>query len=303
MPIKNTLKIFATKFSMVYSILLYLVVMLIIVASASVFAIVPVYHFLEEEGIAVKIGEIITQFVINGYSADLVEQTIDCFNLIKDVIVMRADIVIIAILYVFLVLGVLCRLIAGMLELPMLKKLQGAMSDNASYGFVGQFISTFGDSVLYSVVKILVKFAADVAVYVLVLFLSSYLFNTAARIIVPFAACFILVAYYAFKAGLTACWGASVAVDGRSIFGSLKYSAKMFFSDFPRLYGTYVIMLFLLLGANFFIARYTFGAGIVISLPISIFLIYVFNMTYFYEKRGYRYYVGEEIQGGENGGR
>lgn len=298
MPIKNTLKIFTTKFSMVYTILLYLVIMVVIVASASVFAIIPLYRFLEQEGIAGKIGEIVTQFVINGYSYETAQKTIDCISLLKEALTARLDIIVLALLYAFLVLGVLCRFIAGMLELSVLKKLQGAMSDNANYGFFGMFVSTFADSVLYSIIKIFVKFAADIAVFVLVYFLSAYLFNTMAWILVPFVACFILVAYYAFKAGLTACWGASIAVDGRSIFGALKYSVKTFFSDFPRLYGTYVVMLFLLLGINFFIGRYTFGAGIVISLPISIFLVYVFNITYFYEKRGYRYYVGGDIAGG-----
>ena len=299
MPIKNTLRIFASKFSLVYSILLYLLIMVVIISSISVFAIIPVYRFLEEKGVTDMLGELITRFVINGYSSDLVQLASQCFDKIKGALSYRMDLFLLSSLYSVLVLGILFRLITGMLELPLLKKLRGAMSDNASYGFFGLFVSTFADSLLYSVIKILIKFLADVAVYALVYFISAALFNTAARMAVPFVACFILVAYYAFKAGLTACWGASVAVDGRSIFGSLKYSVKTFFSDFPKLYGTFVVMLFLLLGINFFIARYTFGAGIVISVPISLFSIYVFDMTYFYTKRGYRYYVGNEIAGGE----
>lgn len=299
MPIKNTLKIFASKFSMVYSILLYLLVMLVIVASVSVFAVIPIYRFLEEEGIAEKLGEILTRFVLNGYSSELIELASGCFAQIKEALSYRTDLFLLSVLYIVLVVGIVGRLIAGVLELPLLKKLQGAMSDNAQYGFVGLFVSTFADSMLYSVVKILIKFVADMAVFALVYAVSVALFNTAARAVVPFAASVILVAYYALKAGLTACWGASIAVDGRSIFGSLKYSVKMFFSDFPRLYGTFTVMLFLLLGVNFFIARYTFGAGIIISLPVSLFLIYVFDMTYFYTKRGYRYYVAGEIAGGE----
>ena len=83
MPIKNTLKIFASKFSMVYSILLYLLVMLVIVASVSVFAVIPIYRFLEEEGIAEKLGEILTRFVLNGYSSELIELASGCFAQIK----------------------------------------------------------------------------------------------------------------------------------------------------------------------------------------------------------------------------
>lgn len=299
MPIKNFLKIFTSKFSMVYAILLYLIVILLIIASVSVFAIIPVYRFLDEKGVLDMLGELLTRFVINGYSTDVVQLASECFANIRNALSYRTDLFFLSVFYIVLVLGVLFRLTVGMLELPLLKKLQGAMSDNASYGFVGLFISTFVDSLLYSIVKILVKFAADIAVYALVFVISSALFNTAAAIMVPFVGCFILVMYYAFKGGLTACWGAGIAVDGKSIFGALKYSVKTFFSDFLRFYGTYVVLLFLLLGINFFLARYTFGASIVISVPISLFLVYVFNMTYYYTKRGYRYYVGGDIAGGE----
>lgn len=299
MPIKNSLKIFASKFSMVYSILLYLVIATVVLASVSVFALIPVYRFLEAEGVTSKAGDVITKFVINGYSSELFEQTVECLEKIDEVMRTRSDLVVLTALYFTLFIGVFCRLVYGMLELPMLKKIKGAMSDNADYGFIGLYVSCFGKSFVFSLCKIMLKILADAIVLFGVLLLSEVLMFSSAKVFIPFIDCIILVAYFTFSHCITACWGASVATDGRSLFGSLKLSWKMFFSDSARVYGTFVITAFLLLGINFFIARYTFGAGIIISLPVSIYLVYIFAMTYFYTKRGYRYYVSGEIAGEE----
>lgn len=299
MPIKNSLKIFASKFSMVYSILLYLVITTVVLASVSVFALIPVYRFLEAEGVTAKAGDVITKFVINGYSSALFDQTVECLERIDEVMRTRSDLVVLTVLYFTLFIGVFCRLVYGMLELPMLKKIKGAMSDNADYGFTGLYVSCFGKSFIFSLCKIMIKILADSIVLFGVLLLSEALMFSAARMFIPFIVCIILVAYFTFSHCVTACWGASIATDGRSLSGSLKLSWKMFFSDSGRIYGTFVITTFLLLGINFFIARYTFGAGIIISLPVSIYLVYILDMTYFYTKRGYRYYVSGEIAGEE----
>ncbi len=284
---------------MVYSILLYLVIATVVLASVSVFALIPVYRFLEAEGVTAKAGDVITKFVINGYNSELFEQTVECLEKIDEVMRTRSDLVVLTALYFTLFIGVFCRLVYGMLELPMLKKIKGAMSDNADYGFIGLYVSCFGKSFVFSLCKIMLKILADAIVLFGVLLLSEVLMFSSAKVFIPFIDCIILVAYFTFSHCITACWGASVATDGRSLFGSLKLSWKMFFSDSARVYGTFVITAFLLLGINFFIARYTFGAGIIISLPVSIYLVYIFDMTYFYTKRGYRYYVSGEIAGEE----
>ncbi len=282
---------------MVYSVMIYLVVATVVLASVSVFALIPVYRFLEGEGVTASVGEVITKFVINGYSSELFEQTEQCIRRIGEVMRTRDDLVILTVLYVILFIGVVCRLIYGMMKLPMLKKLRGIMSDNADYGFVGLYISSFSTSFLFSMCNILLKALGDVVVIVIVFYTSKALVFSAARLFVPFIACIVLVVYFTFTHCVTACWGASIAADGRSIFGSLRMSFRFYFSEPGRIYGTYVIVAFLLLGINFFIARYTFGAGIIISLPVSIVLVYVFDMTYYYTKRGYRYYVSNEIVG------
>ena len=99
MPIKNSLKIFASKFSMVYSILLYLVIATVVLASVSVFALIPVYRFLEAEGVTAKAGDVITKLVINGYSSELFDQVVECLERIAEVMRARSDLVVLTVLY------------------------------------------------------------------------------------------------------------------------------------------------------------------------------------------------------------
>ena len=46
---------------------------------------------------------------------------------------------------------------------------------------------------------------------------------------------------------------------------------------------------------NYLVIRYTFGAGAIITVPTSLLIINVFNVTYFYELKKYRYYVSGEV--------
>ncbi|MBS6477614.1 MAG: hypothetical protein KH405_07370, partial [Firmicutes bacterium] len=182
MPIKNSLKIFASKFSMVYSILLYLVIATVVLASVSVFALIPVYRFLEAEGVTAKAGDVITKLVINGYSSELFDQVVECLERIAEVMRARSDLVVLTVLYFTLFIGLFCRLVYGMLELPMLKKIKGAMSDNADYGFIGLYVSCFGKSFIFSLCKIMLKILSDTLVLLGVLFLSKALMFSSAKI-------------------------------------------------------------------------------------------------------------------------
>ncbi len=295
MPIKNMLKIFSSKFSMIYSILIYMFFVVVIIASISIFAIIPVYDFFVKEGIADMINELITKFVINGYSSAILEQLIDCVYVIKTAFISRSDIVLIVALYIVLVLGVLLRLLVGMLEVPLLKKLQGAMSDNANYGFFGLFLSTFAQSALYSIAKIVVKIFFDAIAYLIAYGIIVLMINSSVGFLTPFVLIVLFVFYNAFKYGITVCWGSYIAIDEKSIFKALALSAKQFFNNFSRIYGIYVILWFLIVLLNFFVFRYTFGGGIILTVPISVFAVNILNITYFYTVRNYRYYAGEVI--------
>lgn len=302
MLIKNSMKIFAAKFSAVYVIMLYMVIAVVILASISLFAIVPVYNFFYENGIVEQVGELLSRFMINGYSSDLVSQMLQCVDSIRQLLLQRYDMLLLLLLFVVFIWGALCRFIIGMIEIPLQKKIKGAMSDNANYGFFGLFISTLGKSALFSFVKILIKFTADLVVYSVVYFIAAKFIYSPLSALTPFIICLMLVVYYAFKYAMTCCWGPAIAVDEMGVFHALAYSAKVFFQNFSKMFGVFIVVWFIVVFANFFLIRYTFGAGIIISVPISMLIFNVLDITFYYNHNSYRYYAGDEIvnKGKEN---
>lgn len=295
MPIKNSLKIFASKIQMLWTILLYYVIAGVIVFCLSLFEMVPVYDFFYDNGFIDHGSELIMSFVINGYSKSLLDESITFINNFVTVLLQNTNIFTIIVLYVVLVLGVLVRFLVGMLELPILKKFQGAMSDNGNYSFGGLFISVFGKSVLFSLAKILIKFAADCLLCVLLYFIAVGMIAANMDLFIPFVLVIVIVTYLAFKYGISAGWGVAIAIDGEGVFSAFIASAKGFFANFSKLFALYVIVWVLLFVANYIVLRYTFGAGLIITLPISLLIINAINATYYYDLKKYRYYVSGEV--------
>ena len=54
MPIKNCLKIFSSKTSMIWTIIIYLLIVSIILLCMSLFALVPVFELFDDHGIVDK---------------------------------------------------------------------------------------------------------------------------------------------------------------------------------------------------------------------------------------------------------
>jgi len=46
---------------------------------------------------------------------------------------------------------------------------------------------------------------------------------------------------------------------------------------------------------NLFIGVFTFGVGLIATVPVSVLLVAILNMTHFYTKTGRRYYAGGQI--------
>ena len=227
MPIKNCLKIFSSKTSMIWTIIIYLLIVSIILLCMSLFALVPVFELFDDHGIVDKGSELIISFVINGYTGDLAYMVLELLDMVKSVFLRNPDILTVLVTYVLLVAGVLCRFLVGIVEIPLIKKFQGAMSDNGNYSFGGILISEFPKSMLFSLVKILVKFFVDIGVYAILYLLLLGMFNAGLYVISPFVIIIILVSYYAFKYGLCACWASAIAIDGKGVFPALDLRAHL----------------------------------------------------------------------------
>ena len=103
------------------------------------------------------------------------------------------------------------------------------------------------------------------------------------------------IALNAFRYAVISMWAPSVIVDGKKIFPAFFSGAKSAFRHFGSIYSSYVVSWVLIVALNLLVGLFTFGVGLLITVPISMTFLSILGMTVFYGKNGRRYYADSSI--------
>lgn len=287
MSFRNAFKILISRFNLVWSILLFLVVMVIIIASMAISFALPIYKIFTE-------AEIVTTFtgIISSMFSMPVSETINAFaELFKSVTelftnnnLLKAN----TYLLVFLVFTIAYRFILGLYELPLIKCLKGQLSDNAKYGFLSSFFSLFGKSCLFSLIKMVVMSLFDAVIFTIIYFVAMLVRGS---IFLPTVIILLGTVLYSIRYSLISGWSPAVIVDGMKIFPALLQSVKNAFKHFATIFSIFVVFMFLCIIINLLVGLLTFAVGVLVTIPVFMLFLNLLNMTYFYSLNSQKYYV------------
>lgn len=293
MSFKNAIKILINKFGLVWIVLLYLVICSTIVIGLSVAVVIPVTRAL----LAAGVGEQMTQLfhsIMNGEGAAVwVEQFSQTFDTVLRVLKTDLNGALNSTTLMILVALILLasRFLIGLYELPLIAVLEGAMSSDARIGFTGQFISKLGLSSRFVLTKMLYTVLYDATFFAAIYYMFGLFAVKGLALFAPFIIMFAVILVLAFRYTLIALWSPSLIVGGKKIFPALFSGVKKTFKNFWAIFSTFVISWTILIALNILVGLFTFGAGLVITIPVSMTFINILNMTIYYNKSGKRYYT------------
>lgn len=178
----------------------------------------------------------------------------------------------------------------GLYELPLVSVIQGFMSDNAKYSYMTKYVALFGTSVKFSLVKMLVMTVYDSLMYVVTFYITRFC-STISLILAPTALTFSLLIFLSFRYALISAWSPAVVVEGKKIFPALWFSIKHAFRHMGSLFSLFFIVWLIAFALNVFVGIFTFGVGLLVSAPATMFFINLVNMTFYYGRAGKSYYV------------
>ncbi len=294
MSFKNAFKLLLSKFSYIWNILLYILLMLVVLVSLGLTFILPVYHAFENAGIGVMISGTIADFLDGASIHSVMESVREIWRSVKEIVKFQPSIASNTALFVVLVLTIAYRFILGLYELPIVAVIQGFMSDNARYGYSSYFVSYLGKSAKFSLIKMVFM-----TLYDMVMTLSVYgiarLVSKAGIIFVPFAVTLVYIITLSFRFSLIATWSPSVVVEGKGVFAGLLYSLKFAFKHFKSVFLIFAVVWVLIIAFCGFVGVFTFLVGLFIAIPVSMYFINLINMTIYYGRNGKSYYLDGEI--------
>lgn len=290
MSFKNAFKLLLGKFKYVWSILLYIVVMFVILLSVGLTFLKPVFDAFASAGVWRKLSAVINVTMDGATLTEIFTALKDIFSSIKRVFATDASAFWNSFLFVVIVMTILYRFIMGLCELPVASVVEGAMTDNAKYAFMGRYVALFGKSVLFSLVKMLLMTIYDTLMYALV-FLFAKGFNQVSIFLVPFGVMITFVALLAFRYTLISAWSPTIILRKKRVFSSFGSSIKFAFKHFGSIFSTWVITWMVFIAINILVGIFTFGAGLLVSIPICIYFTNLLNMTIYFGKNKKPYYV------------
>lgn len=273
-----------------WSILLYVIILLVILTSLGLTFILPVYHAFSDAGVGIMVGELIASVLDGASLTSIFESVRFIFDAIGKVFADKPEAATNSALFVVLVLTVAYRFILGLYELPLVAVIQGFMSDNARYGYTSRFVSQLGRSVLFSVVKMLFMTIYDTLMH-LAVYGVGLLVSGCGVIFVPFAAMLVYIILLSLRYSLIASWSPAVVVGGKGIFSGFAYSIKFAAKSFGSIYLTFMMVWIMIIAFCSLIGIFTFLVGLIIAIPVCMFFINLLNMTFYYGRNGKSYYI------------
>lgn len=290
MSFKNAFKLLLSKFRYVWTILAYLAVMFIVLLSLGLTFLLPVIRALTAAGVGDMLNAALVTFLNGGTILGLFTAFGEVLVTVKNVFATDAKTFVNSMLFVVLVATVAYRFLMGLYELPLVSVIQGFMSDNARYSYMTKYVALFGTSVKFSLVKMLVMTAYDSLMYVVTFYITRFC-SAISLILAPTALTFSLLIFLSFRYALISAWSPAVVVEGKKIFPALWISIKHAFRHMGSLFSLFFIVWLIAFALNVFVGIFTFGVGLLVSAPVTMFFINLVNMTFYYGRAGKSYYV------------
>lgn len=295
MSFKNAFKIFISRFALVWVLALYLAVVMLLVVLVALPFILIITNTLSESGIVQQVQATYDN-LLNGATLQTVFQEAKAiFEQFLEMFRTNATLSVTSTLLFTIVLGIVFRFFFGLYEIPLTKVLENYMSSNAKSGFTANFISSLKKSSLFSITSFIYTVAAD-AIILLTLNLLFKLFGVPVlSIFTPFIIMIVLIVLLSLKSTFISMWSAYIIIDGQPLFKALALSFKKTGKHFTNIFGSFLISWILIIALNVFVGIFTFGAGLLATIPISMLFFRILNVTIFYNKNNKRYYIDETV--------
>lgn len=292
MSFKNAIKILCARFSVVWSMVVATVIAVVIVISFAIKPVQDFYVWMQSNGFVDKFSQVFSSFTTSWDIMAFINAVVELF---KSMFAISSNVE--SLLNFTLQMGflifVLLKFICSTLDIALNKVIQGYMSDNCKLKFAHEYIENVFKSMLYALIKTLVfllyDFIAIIAIYYSLVALESF------AIAIPFVFFFELIIFMTMRSSLFFGWSASMSVDGKGVFGALANSIVLCFKHFAKIFSGFFVSWIIIIALSVFFSLFTFGVGLVLSIPIFVVFLSVLNLTYYYGKNNMRYYLDGKI--------
>lgn len=291
---KNSLKVMMSNFSLVSRILLFMLIHFAIIFGLSYMLILPIINLLSANGFFKLANEYYISF-LETLNARVALQNIDTlFDKFIQILSQNFSVIgvnIIAFLFVIFVFGAFLN---NFYSLIVTNSLYYSMSNNTKFQFLPSMLATFKDNLKYSFISLFTKLPLALINFMFII-LSFRLLTVGGLVtfFAPLLIILIILTLSSFKMALFYGWSPAIIIFDKGVFYAFDKSLKLSFRKLKKVYANSFYIVLTVFVVNVLSALVTFGASLIITIPMSVLLVNSFSMVLFYSNYGMRYYVDE----------
>lgn len=288
MMFRNTFKLLFSKFNLVWKSAIYKISCVIIV---SLISLNWIGSIVKELSNSTLLGDAFVAF-FNGFFSLNGEVITENFNEIINI--MTGDIVAALSGKIWLVFGLFFVLLPFLVRLSNIadcEYLYGTMSSNTNYSYTNCFVRSLKKSIKLELSRliIVVPFTMIVAlgVYGITKVLCS---SVALAVFAPSAITLFSVLLISLKKTLMVAVEGAIVVKDYSTWKAYKKGIRLSTRNFGRIFSTEFVMTLLALFVNILVVSFTFGVGLIVTLPVTMTVFSILKMVVYYTCEGMDFY-------------
>jgi len=289
---KNTFKLMFSNGHLIYKIMLYLIVALAVIGGLSFLVAIPIFNLLIDERFFARISDVYSSFLSNLDLKALIMEIGVLSERLIDILNENFAQIFLSAFAVGLIMFVLGRVVLNFYTLPASIVVDYYMSSNVKQGLASAFAQSFKKNILYQLATLITILPINIGLMYLFLF-SLRLFKLGGAFVI-FSPFIILVGFTflsSLKHTLFCGWIPSMIVKNNGVFAGLAdgfiVPKRRFFQTFANSFALVLTLVFL----NVFGGVFTYGVGLLITVPVSILTVYIFGLVAYYGATGQKYYL------------
>lgn len=284
---KSTFKLLLNNFSMVWKILLYKLIVFICVLGLTTVVSLPIINQLINQDFFGYVQTNMSNIFLNFNLNNLVDIGVGIVQNFWQIVTDANLIPLCIILGILAIVGY--YFISGLYRLAVVDDMHEYMSSNLKLGFMNCYISNFGKSIKLQLIKLPTEFLLDV-IFIASAVLIYYGLSKIALAIAPVVTMIYLLIIFTLKITLIAGIETSLIANNVGFIKAIKNNFKAIKRKFVSIFSNTLMLLTIILFLNMFALFFTFGATLIVTLPISSLLLIIFKNVVYYECTGMRYY-------------
>ena len=298
MNFKHTFLVFVDNFSLVYKHLLYGLIATAIGVGLFSAVIIPAVNNIMGTAQYVALRDAINELwvAISNLQTEFLEEDLSTLRAaLKDFAAMFGSekagllalwIILIAIASLFY------RFLLGIGNYTTGALINDKMTLQAKSPFVGTMIKNLGKASLYNAIYVPVSFVYDVLSLVVIWALFFKWLHFLPILINIFLFATVLIALIAVKLAFTVFWLPSLIHDKKSNANALANNFKQSLKGFSHTYSNFLVLTLIILAINVAALFFTFGAGLLITIPSSFIMLISYQFVTYYNVSGLKFFIG-----------